>query len=42
MNGTTTGGIIGDTVEVECLGLNKWLVTGMGTATGTQATPFAG
>ena len=41
-NGTTTGGIVGDKYVVECIGLNKWLVTGMQSASGTVATPFAG
>ncbi len=41
-NGSTTGGIIGDIIEVVCLGLNKWLVNGTQSASGTVATPFAG
>lgn len=41
-NGSTTGGIIGDVVEVVCTGLNSWLVNAVQTATGSVATPFAG
>ena len=40
-NGSTTGGIIGDYVEVVGLGNNQWVVYGQNTATGTEATPFA-
>lgn len=42
VNGTTTGGIIGDTIEVVCTGLNAWQVNIRQTASGTVATPFAG
>lgn len=41
-NGTTTGGIIGDKYRFTCLGLNKWLVSGTQSASGSVATPFAG
>lgn len=41
-NGTTTGGVIGDVYTFYCLGLNKWLVNGFMSNTGTAATPFAG
>lgn len=41
-NGTTTGGIIGDVIEVICTGLNAWQVNAVQTATGSVATPFIG
>lgn len=41
MNGTTTGGIIGSYVYVECITTTQWLVTGLLEASGTIATPFA-
>ena len=40
-NGTTTGGLIGDTVSVTCISATQWAVSGYGTATGAEATPFA-
>ncbi len=42
VNGTTTGGVIGDVIEVICTGLNAWQVNAVQTATGSVATPFAG
>lgn len=41
MNGTTTGGIIGDAIRVVKVTSTKWSVTGHTLATGTVATPFA-
>jgi hypothetical protein len=42
LNGTTTGGVaIGDWVEVEDIKANAWAVTGIVTASGTEATPFS-
>jgi len=41
MNGTTTGGIKGNIIEVEDIATNLWLVRVMGSATGTEATPFS-
>lgn len=40
-NGTTTGGIRGDTVELIDIAANLWLVRVVQSATGTEATPFA-
>ena len=41
MNGTTTGGIAGSTVEVTAIGADEYLVTGTLLGSGTLATPFA-
>jgi len=41
-NGTTTGGIKGDTYFALCTGLNSWLITGKQSASASVATPFAG
>lgn len=40
-NGTTTGGIKGDRVELCDIGANLWAVCVTGAATGTEATPFS-
>lgn len=40
-NGTTTGGIKGDIVELEDIATNLWSVKVIGSATGTEATPFS-
>lgn len=40
-NGSTTGGIKGDWFEVVALSTTQWAIWGMGSATGTEATPFA-
>lgn len=40
-NGTTTGGVKGDMVELEDVALNVWFVRITGSATGTEATPFS-
>lgn len=42
LNGTTTGGAtVGDTFEVTAISSTVWNVTGITTASGTLATPFA-
>ena len=41
MNGTTTGGIIGDAIRCVKVTTTKWSVTGFTTATSTVATPFS-
>lgn len=42
LNGTTTGGLtIGDTFTVTCATATVWNVSGIVTASGTLATPFA-
>jgi hypothetical protein len=41
LNGTTTGGILGDIIELQDVALNQWsLVQLLSTITGTAATPF--
>lgn len=40
-NGTTTGGIKGDRFRLTAISSSQWLIEGLGTATGTEATPFA-
>lgn len=40
-NGTTTGGIKGDIVELEDIAADTWSVRINGSATGTEATPFS-
>lgn len=41
LNGTTTGGIKGDMIEVEDVATNIFYVKVIGSATGTEATPFS-
>lgn len=41
LNGTTTGGILGDCVELIDIAANQWYVRVTGSATGTEATPFS-
>ncbi|PDT39816.1 MULTISPECIES: hypothetical protein [Sinorhizobium] len=41
MNGSTTGGIKGDIIELEDLASGLWGVTVRGSATGTEATCFS-
>jgi hypothetical protein len=41
LNGTTTGGYVGDVAEFEDVALNVWHVRVIGKATGTEATPFS-
>jgi len=40
-NGTTTGGILGDMVELIDIATNKWFVRITGSASGVEATPFS-
>lgn len=40
-NGSTTGGIKGDSVELIDIAADLWWVRVMGSATGTEATPFS-
>lgn len=40
-DGTTTGGILGDMVELIDVAANKWWVRITGSTTGTEATPFS-
>lgn len=40
-NGSTTGGILGATVELQDVATNLWSVRIVGAATGTEATPFS-
>ena len=39
-DGSTTGGIIGDMLEFYAISDTQWAVTGINTATGSEATPF--
>lgn len=39
-NGSTTGGLKGDTVRVVAISDTQWAVSGINNATGTEATPF--
>jgi len=41
LNGTTTGGIVGDVIELQDIASGVWQMVIWGTATGTLATPFA-
>lgn len=41
MNGSTTGGIIGDVIRCVKVTTTKWAVTGTTSGTSTVATPFA-
>ncbi|MEE9304295.1 MAG: hypothetical protein V3U84_10995 [Thiotrichaceae bacterium] len=40
-NGSTTGGLVGQSFELEAISTTQWLVTGVLFGTGTLATPFA-
>jgi hypothetical protein len=40
-NGSTTGGLAGDWLRVTAISASQWVVSGLGRATGTEATPFA-
>jgi hypothetical protein len=40
-NGSTTGGIRGDIVELEDIATDTWFVKVVGSATGSEATPFS-
>jgi hypothetical protein len=41
LNGTTTGGLKGDYIELEDVATGFWRVTGITSGTGTLATPFS-
>ncbi len=41
MNGSTTGGFIGDELEFQDIAANLWQVNGITKSTGTAATPFS-
>ncbi len=41
LNGTTTGGIKGDSIELIDIAADLWWVRMVGAATGTEATPFS-
>lgn len=41
LNGSTTGGIKGDIIELEDVSSGLWSVKVIGSATGTEATPFS-
>lgn len=41
LNGTTTGGYVGDRITIRDVALNRFDVEVMGKATGTEATPFS-
>lgn len=40
-NGTTTGGIKGDRFKLTAISGTQWVIEGFGSATGSEATPFA-
>ena len=40
-DGSTTGGILGDFVELHDVATDKWYVRVTGSSTGTEATPFS-
>ena len=41
LNGTTTGGILGATIDIQDVASNVFSVVARGAATGTEATPFS-
>lgn len=41
MNGTTTGGVIGDRFKVTALSATQWLISGIASGSGTVSTPAA-
>lgn len=41
MNGSTTGGIKGDRIRLQDISSGLWHVSVIGSATGTEATPFS-
>lgn len=41
MNGTTTGGLLGDRIILTDIATNLWSVNVIAAATGTEATPFS-
>jgi hypothetical protein len=40
-NGTTTGGYAGDSFRLTAISATQWVISGIGLATGTEATAFA-
>jgi hypothetical protein len=40
-NGSTTGGWAGDSFRLTAISATQWVISGIGLATGTEATPFA-
>lgn len=40
-NGSTTGGLIGETYRVTCISATQWQISGVCIGSGTLATPFA-
>lgn len=40
-NGTTTGGLIGETYRLTCISATQWQISGVCIGSGTLATPFA-
>jgi hypothetical protein len=40
-NGSTTGGFAGDSFRLTCTSTTQWTISGIGLATGSEATPFA-
>jgi len=40
-NGTTTGGVIGDNFTLTAVSTTLWLISGLNSGSGTNATPFA-
>ena len=41
MDGSTTGGLIGTVIEVECVSATMWMVSGTLVSSGALATPFS-
>jgi hypothetical protein len=41
LNGTTKGGVKGDRIRLRDVSLNVWAVSVVGSATGTEVTPFS-
>lgn len=41
MNGTTTGGLVGSTIEVTCVSATQWQINAVQFGSGTLATSFA-
>lgn len=41
MNGTTTGGVIGDRITVTAISSTQWAISGIASGSGTVATPAA-
>ncbi|MBL4891466.1 MAG: hypothetical protein JKX91_06525 [Rhizobiaceae bacterium] len=41
MNGTTSGGILGDRIVLTDMATGKWLISGHINSTGTVVTPFS-